>query len=98
MDTCICMAESLCRTPETITTLLNWLQSSTKLNVFFFKRHMAVTIRNKGLYEGVSLVVQLVKNLATRQEWRRQWQPTPLLLPGKSHGRRGLVSHSLWDR
>ena len=59
---------------------------------------MAVTIRNKGLYEGVSLVVQLVKNLATRQEWRRQWQPTPLLLPGKSHGRRGLVSYSLWDR
>ena len=22
---------------------------------------------------------------------RRQWQPTPVLLPGKSHGRRGLV-------
>ena len=23
--------------------------------------------------------------------WRRQWHPTPLLLPGKSHGRRSLV-------
>ena len=23
---------------------------------------------------------------------RRQWHPTPVLLPGKSHGRRGLVS------
>ena len=23
--------------------------------------------------------------------WRRQWQPTPLLLPGKSHGWRILV-------
>ena len=23
--------------------------------------------------------------------WRRQWQPTPVLLPGKSHGRRSLV-------
>ena len=22
---------------------------------------------------------------------RRQWQPTPVLLPGKSHGRRSLV-------
>ena len=22
--------------------------------------------------------------------WRRQWQPTPVLLPGKSHGRRSL--------
>ena len=23
--------------------------------------------------------------------WRRQWQPTPVLLPGKSHGQRSLV-------
>ena len=28
--------------------------------------------------------------------WRRQWQPTPVLLTGKSHGRRGLVSCSPW--
>ena len=29
---------------------------------------------------------------------RRQWHPTPLLLPGKSHGRRSLVSCSPWGR
>ena len=23
--------------------------------------------------------------------WRRQWPPTPVLLPGKSHGQRSLV-------
>ena len=28
--------------------------------------------------------------------WRRQWQPTPLLVPGKSHGRRSLVGCSPW--
>ena len=28
--------------------------------------------------------------------WRRQWQPTPILLPGKSHGRRSLVGYSSW--
>ena len=27
---------------------------------------------------------------------RRQWQPTPGLLPGKSHGRRSLVGCSPW--
>ena len=27
--------------------------------------------------------------------WRRQWQPTPGLLPGKSHGRRHLVGFSI---
>ena len=28
--------------------------------------------------------------------WRRQWQPTPILLPGKSHGWRSLVGCSPW--
>ena len=27
---------------------------------------------------------------------RRQWHPTPVLLPGKSHGRRSLVGCSPW--
>ena len=27
---------------------------------------------------------------------RRHWQPTPVLLPGKSHGQRSLVGCSLW--
>ena len=29
--------------------------------------------------------------------WRRQWYPTPVLLPGKSHGWRSLVGCSPWD-
>ena len=28
--------------------------------------------------------------------WRRKWQPTPILLPGKSHGWRSLVGYSPW--
>ena len=30
--------------------------------------------------------------------WRRKWQPTPVLLPGKSHGQRNLVGYSPWGR
>ena len=30
--------------------------------------------------------------------WRRKWQPTPVLLPGKFHGLRSLVGYSPWDR
>ena len=30
--------------------------------------------------------------------WRRQWQPTPVLLPGKSHGQRSLEGYSPWGR
>ena len=28
--------------------------------------------------------------------WRRKQQPTPVLLPGKSHGQRSLVGYSPW--
>ena len=30
--------------------------------------------------------------------WRRKWQPTPVFLPGKFCGQRGLVGYSLWGR
>ena len=29
--------------------------------------------------------------------WRRKWQPTPVLLPGKSHEWRSVVSYSPWN-
>ena len=56
-----------------------------------------------------SLVGQMVKQLPTMQEtqvrpwvgtipWRRKWQPTPVFLPGKSHGRRILLGYSPWGR
>ena len=32
------------------------------------------------------------------KHWRRRWHPTPVLLPGKSHGRRSLVGCSPWGR
>ena len=31
-----------------------------------------------------------------RFPWRRKWQPTPVFLPGESHGRRSLVGYSPW--
>ena len=30
--------------------------------------------------------------------WRRKWQSTPVLLPGKSHGQGSLVGYSPWGR
>ena len=29
--------------------------------------------------------------------WRRKWQPTPVLLPGKFYGQRSLVGYSPWN-
>ena len=28
--------------------------------------------------------------------WRRKWQPTPVFLPGESHGQRNLAGYSPW--
>ena len=30
--------------------------------------------------------------------WRRKWQPSPVFLPGESHGQRSLVGYSPWSR
>ena len=52
-----------------------------------------------------SLVAQRLKCLPAMQEtwvrslgWeeRRKWQPTPVFLPGKSHGQSSLVGYSPW--
>ena len=33
-----------------------------------------------------------------KTSWRRKWQPTPVFLPGKSHGQSSLVGYSPWGR
>ena len=38
------------------------------------------------------------KAIAKSYYQRRQWHPTPVLLPGKSHGRKSLVGRSPWGR
>ena len=58
--------------------------------------------------QGAFLVAQMVKNLPAMWETQvrslgqedpleKDWQPTPLFLPGEFHGQRGLVSYSPWS-
>ena len=42
---------------------------------------------NSTIYRGLSIM-----------DRRRQWHPTPVLLPGKSHGQRSLAGYSPWGR
>ena len=39
-----------------------------------------------------------VRSLGQEDPLERKWQPTPVLLPGKSHGWRSLVGYSPWGR
>ena len=35
-----------------------------------------------------------VQSLGWEDPWRRKWQPTPVCLPGESHGQRSLMGYS----
>ena len=38
-----------------------------------------------------------VQSLGREDPWRREWQPTPVFLPGEFHGQKSLVSYSPWS-
>ena len=55
------------------------------------------------------LVAQMVKNLPAiletrvqslswEDQWRREWLPIPVFLPGEFHGQRRLMGYSPWGR
>ena len=45
-----------------------------------------------------SILLRILNYCFITRVWRRQWQSTPVLLPGKSHGQRSLVGCSPWGR
>ena len=45
-----------------------------------------------------SYLIEVISLMLVSRRWRKQWHPTPVLLPGKSHGRRSLVGCSPWGR
>ena len=66
---------------------------SDDLTFFFPFMNDSVDGRNDWEF---GLMVYLV--ISVNELWRRQWHPTPVLLPGKSHGWRSLVGCSPWGR
>ena len=82
-----------------IETVIHGEGSQKEKNKYHILRHMCE------IWD--SLVAQMVKNLPTMQKprfdpWvrkipcRREWQPTPIFLPGDFHGQRSLVGCSPW--
>ena len=67
-----------------------------------FKKYFAKypTLNHSGLLISHCFEKTMVFNNKSSQFilWRRQWHPTPVLLPGKSHGWRSLVGCRPWGR
>ena len=68
-------------------------------------KDISLSEKNKGFIGGseerICLTMQETqetwfRSLGREDPWRRKWQPTPVFLPGKSHGQRSLVGYSLW--
>ena len=84
--------------PDTVSELINML--------LWHHGHRAAELSSlRG--KRASLVAHMVKNLPAIQEtqlwslvgkipWRREWQPTPVFLPGEFHGERSVVGYSPW--
>ena len=49
-----------------------------------------------GITQSRTRLKWLSSSSSSSKMWRRQWHPTLVLLPGKSHGWRGLVGCSPW--
>ena len=69
-----------------------------------YPTHFSSCVSSKQLKYFISYLNNIRKNLnmcnfmhlraLAWEMWRRQWHPTPVLLPGKSHGQRSLVGCS----
>ena len=69
-------------------------QKKKKMDSFCTNYTNNVTDREHLLsFQGFEILI-----LANQWMRKRQWQSTPVLLPGTSHGRRSLVGYSPWGR
>ena len=57
-----------------------------------------IKMRTLGFYFIVLSFVHWCFKMASTNLWRRWWHPTPVLLPGESHGWRSLEGCSPWGR
>ena len=70
--------------------------------------HLSTSLQRTNIFEiNMNGVAQMVKKLPEsgrpgfnpwvgKTAWRRAWQPTPLFLPGESHGQWSLAGYCPW--
>ena len=67
-------------------------------NIPFTPGEPSPTSPNKGMPTPTKKQKKRKRTPVQQGHRRRQWHPTPVLLPGKSHGWRSLVGYSPWGR
>ena len=69
---------------------------ATELNWFaYWASQVALVVKNLPANAGNLRDLSLIPG-SGRFPWKRKWQPTPVFLPGESHGLRSLVDYNPW--
>ena len=99
-------AQSLCMVPNLILeTALGEVEKNGFIAFSGKKRHSRLTLQNQcvpGFPSGLNGKASVcnagdrVRSLGWEDPRGRKWQPTPVFLPGKSHGPRSLVGYLPW--
>ena len=79
------------------TQIINTIQEHSSLLWFCGLGHY---IRESELLEGEISPDALINAFDPwfgKIPWRKEWQPTPVFLPGEFHGQRSLAGYSCWD-
>ena len=92
------LSDWTCKLPDTILTTLHmlWFTSHNSTST------LLLSSQSMQGFPGGSVVKASARNAGDlgnipgsgRFPWRRKWQPTPVFLPGESHGRRNLMGYS----
>ena len=68
--------------------------------LFFFKIFLKIFLKYFfKIYNNCKIFVKIYLKILFLKiyiPWRRKWQPTPVFLPGESHGQRNLAGYSPW--
>ena len=78
-------------TKATVASILDGAQWALNLSMFVVGFPGGAKIKNLP-----NNVANSFDALVGKIPWRRKWQPTPVFLPRKSRGQRGLVGYSPW--
>ena len=76
----------------------NWLSPNVSLEfcqtLVLYQHMVAIDKCSSHIHLSIQMLVDIFVDF--NKSWRRKWHPTPVFLPGKSHGRRSLVGYSPW--
>ena len=69
-----------------------WLQTAGQKNNIYIRASLVTLSVNNSPAMQETQVPFLVEKIP----WRRKWQPTPVFLPGESHGQTSVAGYSPW--